>query len=88
MVTIEGKLEEYIRQECLPTNNKAGPGYDENLFDAGIVDSAGLISFICYIEEEFTITIPDEDLLPKYFVSINSIANYIRSHQQTRDDRG
>jgi acyl carrier protein len=79
---IEAKLLSYIRENCLPSNSTADLAYDQNLFDAGIVDSAGLISFLNYIEKEFSLTIPDEDLLPENFVSINSMAAYIRSHQR------
>jgi D-alanine--poly(phosphoribitol) ligase subunit 2 len=56
---------------------------DGNLFDMGIIDSVGLISCIVFIEEEFQLKIPDEDLLPTNFSSIKKIANYIRS--KTKD---
>jgi acyl carrier protein len=79
--SIEEKLSAYIRDECLPRDDKTELEYDRNLFEAGIVDSAGLISFLCYIEKEFHISIPDEDLLPQNFVSITAIAKYIRAHQ-------
>jgi len=54
----------------------------ENLFETGVIDSAGLISFVCFIEEEFDMTIPDEDLLPEHFMSISSIAAYVRLKQK------
>ena len=79
---IESKLSAYIHDECLPRENAMELEYDKNLFDSGIADSAGLISFICYIEKEFNLNIPDEDLLPQNFVSITAIAEYIRMHQQ------
>jgi acyl carrier protein len=79
---VEATLDTYIREQCLSRNTKVGLAYDTNLFDAGIVDSAGLISFIAFIEKTFGLSIPDEDLLPENFVSIKAIANYIRAHQQ------
>ena len=82
---IEEQLEKYIRDECLPRSSPVRLDHHQNLFDAGIVDSAGLISFIAFMEREFGLTIPDEDLLPRNFVSISAIAGYIRSHQQARD---
>ena len=81
--TIEAKLSEYIRNECLPKNKEYKLEYDKNLFDDGIIDSAGLITIITYIENEFNIVIPDEDLLPEYFTSLSVIAGYIRAHQKT-----
>ncbi|MBK7631251.1 MAG: acyl carrier protein [Ignavibacteriaceae bacterium] len=78
---IEENLLAYIQKECLSKNNKIVPGFEDNLFDAGIVDSAGLISFIAYIEKEYKITVPDEDLLPENFKSVSVIAKYIRSQK-------
>ena len=76
---IEENLLGYIQKEFLPNNSKFSPGYEDNLFDQGIVDSAGLISLIAFIETEFKITIPDEDLLPENFKSISATAEYLRS---------
>ncbi len=78
--TIEAILSTYIRDECLSRNSKADLAYGTNLFEAGIVDSAGLISFIAFIERTFGLSVPDEDLLPENFVSIAAIADYIRAH--------
>jgi acyl carrier protein len=79
---IESALIAYIREECLPKNERVQLDLNDNLFDRGIVDSAGLISFIGFVEREFGLTIPDEDLLPQNFATINAIAGYIRSHQK------
>ena len=76
----------YIQEVCLPHKSNVSLSFDGNLFETGIVDSAGLISFICFIEKEFGITIPDQDLLPANFVSITSIANYIRAHNQVHHE--
>lgn len=79
MTDIEENLMSYIQKECLPKNNDVAPGLEEDLFDAGIVDSAGLISFIAYIELEYNLSIPDEDLLPENFRSISAITKYLSS---------
>lgn len=77
---IENQLLEYIKRECLSKNTRDVPGPNDDLFDAGIVDSAGLISFLAFIEKEYKISIPDEDLLPENFKSISAIKKYIDSH--------
>jgi acyl carrier protein len=79
---IETTLAAYIQEECLSRSSRVELDYGLNLFDAGIVDSAGLISYIGFIEKTFGINIPDEDLLPENFVSINAIADYVRVHQK------
>ena len=79
MTDIEKNLLAYIQKECLSKNSDYVPGFDDDLFDAGIVDSAGLISFLAFIEREYHINIPDEDLLPENFKSISAITNYLSS---------
>jgi len=78
---IEETLAAYLREECLPRNSLVPVTYGQNLFEAGIVDSAGLISFIGFVESTFGLTVPDEDLLPENFVSLTAIANYIRTRR-------
>ena len=77
---IETTLWNYLRENCLPQNCEVVYTDDENLFDAGILDSAGILTFVCFIEEGFNLKIPDEDLLPEYFSSVASIAAYIRAN--------
>jgi len=76
---IETILWEYIKKNFLPHNSDLRFEYDENLLNNGIVDSAGLIGFIGFIEEEFDLQIPEDDLLPENFSSLTTAADYIRS---------
>ncbi len=79
MTEIEKNLTDYIKRECLSKNNERVPQLNDDLFEAGIVDSAGLISFISFLETEYKIVIPDEDLLPENFKSIAAISGYLNS---------
>jgi acyl carrier protein len=50
---------------------------DENLFDAGVLDSFALTDLVASLEKEFNILIPDGDLNPRKFGSIESINEYL-----------
>ena len=54
------------------------PGVDEPLYgtETGF-DSFSLLEFILRLEDEFGIAIPDEDLDPQIFRSINTIVTYV-----------
>jgi len=84
--SIEERLSNYIVENCLPKNYSLQFDYGKNLFNAGIVDSAGLVTYICYIELEFNITIPEKDLLPENFATINTIASYVREQQKVANE--
>lgn len=74
---IEAALRSYLRDNYLPRQATDTLEGTDNLFDHGILDSAGLISFIVYLEKEFGLRIPDEELLPDNFSSLAAIAGYI-----------
>jgi acyl carrier protein len=74
---VEAKVRKYICDNYLPRGAEANLCLDENLFDSGILDSAGLISFIVFLEKSFGLTIPDEDLLPENFCSLEAMTGYL-----------
>ena len=53
---------------------------EESLFDTGVLDSFALPDVISALEKEFDIKVPDADLNPRKFDSVNRIASYIEAH--------
>lgn len=51
------------------------------LLEEGIIDSLGLQQIITFIEQQFKITIDDDDLMPENFESVNAIADLIGKFQ-------
>ena len=47
------------------------------IFEQGIMDSMGFISIIGFIEEKFSVTPTDQDLIEANFESINAISNFV-----------
>jgi D-alanine--poly(phosphoribitol) ligase subunit 2 len=59
----------------------AAPAPEESLFDSGLLDSFALPDMVSALEEEFAIRIPDADLNPRKFDSIERIDAYVASKQ-------
>lgn len=53
---------------------------DESLFESGVLDSFALTDMVVALEKEFAIRIPDSDLTPRKFDSIERIEAYLESH--------
>ena len=52
---------------------------DETSFlDEGIIDSTGILELVSYLEEEFRITVEDEDLVPEKLDSIDNVVGYLQ----------
>ena len=71
---IAGRIEQFVRTQfsISPSDPNFGPGAD--LFEGGYVDSVGLAELLAYIEEEFGVAVPDDDLLAEEFATIDGMA--------------
>ncbi len=56
---------------------------DVPLLDMGILDSLGIFQLISFLESEFGIEVPEEDLLPEHFGSIGQIARLVKTRQDS-----
>ncbi|HTS27489.1 MAG TPA: acyl carrier protein [Bryobacteraceae bacterium] len=56
------------------------PAADESLFESGLLDSFSLNDLVTALESEFAIQVPDSDLTPRKFDSIERIEAYVESH--------
>lgn len=51
---------------------------DDTLFlEEGIIDSTGILELVSFLEEEFTVTVEDDDLVPENLGSINNVVAYL-----------
>jgi acyl carrier protein len=53
------------------------PLADESLFDSGLLDSFALPDMVSALEQEFHIRIPDADLNPRKFDTLERIQAYV-----------
>jgi len=73
---IVAKVKDYIEKNFIydqETNLKV----DESLLDNGLVDSTGILEVVSFIEETFSISIEDEEMVPDNLDSVNKIASFI-----------
>ncbi len=70
------KIISYIKDEV---TNEAIDHIDanEDLLGSGIIDSIGLIKLISFLEQEYQISIPPEDMTVENFMTPQSITEYI-----------
>lgn len=74
-------LRRYITQELLSDRSGAVVGDDDDLLGSWAIDSVGMMSLVLFVEEEFRVGVPPEDVTIENFVSISAIDAYLRSRQ-------
>ena len=55
------------------------PSPEESLFESGLLDSFALADFVAALEKEFKVRIPDSDMTPRKFDTVERIEAYLQS---------
>ena len=75
------KIKEFIIDNFL-FGDDGGLKDDTSFLNEGIVDSTGILELVSFLEEEFSITVEDEELLPENLDSINNVVTYLQRKLQ------
>jgi len=70
------KIVDIVRSFATEPINPA-PG--DSLFESGLLDSFSLADLVSALDKEFLIRIPDADLVPRKFDSVERIEAYVES---------
>ena len=68
-------LLKYVNQHLEETDQEIGS--QDDLLGSGILDSIGMMKLILFIEKEFDIKVPAEDMTIENFMTINHITDYL-----------
>jgi acyl carrier protein len=49
---------------------------DASFLDEGIIDSSTTLELVLFVEETFGISVPDREIIPDHFDSVNKLADY------------
>ena len=52
---------------------------DTLLFEKGIIDSTGVLELVAFIEDNFNVTVADEELVQENFSSLIAIEKFLQS---------
>ncbi len=48
-----------------------------SLLDEGVIDSVGVMELVAFLEQDFELSVADEDLIPENLDSIDNLVAYI-----------
>lgn len=71
------KILAYIQDDLL--DSSAVIQMEDDLLTSGLLDSMSVMKLIAFVEEEFKISIPPEDMTIEHFISVATIEVYLES---------
>ncbi len=76
----------FILQELVADAAGKSLSDTDKLIDSGIIDSFGIMSLLSFLENEFSIQVSGDDLVPENFESISTIASLIGRKSEYRPE--
>ena len=73
----ETAIRQFLVEDVFYDRDLAGLGADDSLLAKGLLDSMAILKTVTFCEEQFGITIPDQEVLPDHFESVRAIAKLV-----------
>ena len=75
-------LIEYIQQHLLRGRSGVVLTEDDDLLGGGLVDSMGMMKLIAFIEKQFEVSVPPQDMIIENFMSVHAIVQYLEGNRK------
>lgn len=75
---VETMIRSYIAENILFSKNGYPYPDDTSFLEGGIVDSTNVLELVMFVEENFGISVQDQDILPENFDSVSKLAAFVR----------
>jgi acyl carrier protein len=79
MNPIELIIAAYISKNILFSRDGYPYPNDASFLENGIVDSTNILELIMFVEENYKISVADDEIIPDNFDSVAKMANYVKS---------
>ncbi len=79
MQTIEEKLRNYITDNILFSDQGYPYLDDDSFLEKEILDSTNILELVMFVEEEFCISVNDDEIIPDNFDSISKLSRFTQS---------
>jgi acyl carrier protein len=74
---IADRIEEFVREQFEVDPNDTGFDQTVDLFELGYVDSVGFAELLAFLDEEFGVEVPEDNLLSDEFLRIDGMAGIV-----------
>jgi acyl carrier protein len=79
MEQFKESVKKHILDNFLFESDENAVGYDDSFLEKGIIDSTGVMELVSFIEEEFNVSVDDDELIPENLDTINRLASFVKN---------
>lgn len=80
-MSTKDKIRGYILENFLFTDDQSALSNSDSFLEKGLVDSTGILEIITFIEDDFNLSIEDDEMVPENLDSVDNIIAFIAKKQ-------
>ncbi len=80
-MTERGRIRQFILTQFLFTQDESKLADDVSLLGQGLIDSTGVLELVSFLERDFGIVLPDEEMTPENLDSVNALCALVERKQ-------
>ena len=80
---IKDKVRAYILENFLFTDDQSQLNNEDSFMDQGIIDSTAILELIFFMEEEFSVKVEVEEMIPDNLDSVDKVVRFIEKKIKT-----
>ena len=75
--TITQDIKNFVVSNFLYGQDAQSLAVDQSFLESGIIDSTGVLELVAFLEQQFSITVADRELLPENLDSVQNAAAFV-----------
>jgi len=80
---VKEQVRQYIIENFLFGDDSPLENDSMSLLDGGIIDSVGVMELVAFLEQDFDISVADDDLIPENLDSVDNLVGFISRSKAT-----
>ena len=78
---VRDKVRNFLLDNYLFTDDQSAIADGDSFLDKGILDSTGMLELILFLEEEFEITVDDDEMVPENLDAVDNVVAFVARKQ-------
>ena len=75
--TLRSELRQFVIDSFLIGDEDAGFGDADSFMRSGIIDSTGILELTSFLEQKYSVTVEDNEMVPTNLDSIDNLVSYL-----------
>jgi len=82
MEKIRQTIKNFILENILFEDDENALDYDDSFLEKGVIDSTGVLELVNFVEEEFNVSVDDEEMIPENLDSVTKLAKFVNKKKE------